>query len=58
MLEVRSRFMVLPEHRFKVLTLVILGRGFTVNVWEHVLVQLPMGKLVTGSRGVTVSVRV
>jgi hypothetical protein len=38
--------------------LVIAGIGYTVTVCEQVLEQLPMGKLVTGSKGVTVSVRV
>jgi hypothetical protein len=56
--EVKSKFIVPPEHKFKELALVIAGIGYTVTVCEQVLEQLPMGKLVTGSKGVTVSVRV
>jgi hypothetical protein len=53
-LEVRSKFIVPPEHKFKELALVIEGMGYTVMVCEQVLEQLPIGRLVTGSRGVTV----
>jgi hypothetical protein len=53
---VKSRLKVPPEHSVAVLALVICGIGFTVTVCVQVLEQLPMGRLVTGSKGVTVSV--
>ena len=42
-LEVRDKFTILPEHTSTVLTLVMLGAGFTVTVkvWA-VPMQLPM----------------
>jgi hypothetical protein len=54
MLEVKSKFIVLPEQMVRLLALVIAGIGLTVTLCVHVLVQLPIGRLVTGSRGVTV----
>ncbi len=54
MLEVKSKFIALPEQIVRLVALVITGIGLTVTLCAQVLVQLPMGRFVTGSRGVTV----